>query len=155
MNITINISDVITKERSFRQSRAAWKASLHGVGLLRALSVKPIVRSGVGMAEPTPLFRERFQVRENNFVLPELPLALDPRTKRELTICNLFVNHELTMANIKYLLDEDLGRIVQALIDYKIVQDRRQKTQQSPIGGNRRTTFKVQVEMKRTRWRQA
>jgi hypothetical protein len=131
-------------------------ASLHGVGLLRALSVKPIVRSGVGMAEPTPLFREGFQVRENNFVLPELPLALDPRTKRELTICNLFVNHELTMANIKYLLDEDLGRIVQALIDHKIVQDRRQKTQQPPAGGNRRTTpRKVQVEMKRTRWRQA
>ncbi len=108
------------------------------------------------MAESAPLFREGFQVRENNFVLPEESLGLDPRTKRELTICNLFVNHQSSMANIKYLLDEDLGRIVHVLIDHKIVQDRRQKTQQPPAGGNRRTTpRKTQEQMKKTRWRQA
>ena len=102
-----------------------------------------------------PLFREGFQVRANIFVLPEETLALDARTKRELTICNLFVNHKLSMENIKYLLDEDVRRIVQVLIDHNILQDRRQKNFRPPRGGNRRTTpRKVQVEVKRTRWRQ-
>jgi hypothetical protein len=108
------------------------------------------------MAESAPLFREGFQVRANIFVLPEEALALDSRTKRELTICNLFVNHQLSIENIKYLLDEDVRRIVQALIDHKIVQDRRQKNEQPPRGGNRRTALRiVQVEVKRARWRQA
>ena len=44
------------------------------------------------MAQSRPLWREGFYLRENNFVLPEQTVALDPRTKRDLTICNLFVN---------------------------------------------------------------
>ena len=107
------------------------------------------------MAESAPLFREGFQVRENNFDFPEESLGLDSRTKRELTICNLFVNHKLSMTNIKYLLDEDFRRIVQVLINHKIVQDRRQKNFRPPHGENRRTAPRmVQVEVKRTRWRQ-
>ena len=105
------------------------------------------------MAQPPPLFREGFHLRENNFVLPEQTIALHPKTKRELTICNLFVNHQLSMANIKNLLDEDLARIVQVLIDHRILQDRRQITGRPPDGVNRRIAPPKLEEMKKSHWR--
>ena len=37
--------------------------------------------------------QDGFQVRENQFPMPEGTWNLDPQTKRAVTICNLFVNH--------------------------------------------------------------
>ena len=91
------------------------------------------------MAQWWPLWREGFYLRENNFVLPEQTVALDPRTKRDLTICNLFVNHNMSILNIQRLLDEDPGKIVHALIDHRILQDRRQMNGQPPKGVDRRS----------------
>lgn len=64
------------------------------------------------MAQPTHLFREDFQLKAKYFALPEQSIELDPQRKRSLTICNLFVNHNLSIPNIQHLLDEDAGRIV-------------------------------------------
>jgi hypothetical protein len=74
------------------------------------------------MAQPRPLFREGFHLRENNFVLPEQTPELNPRAKRDLTICNLFVNHYMSIPNIQHLLDEDAGKIVHALIDHRTLE---------------------------------
>jgi len=90
------------------------------------------------MAQPSPFFRDDFQLKENNFALPEDTMALDPRTKRALTICNLFVNHKLSISNIDRVLDEDCGKIVLALIEQGILHNRRHMEGRPPVGIERR-----------------
>ncbi len=90
------------------------------------------------MAQPTHFFREDFQLKEKYFALPEHSVDLDPRRKRALTICNLFVNHQMSISNIQRVLDEDAGRIVQALIENGIIYDRRQIAGRPPVGIERR-----------------
>jgi hypothetical protein len=63
------------------------------------------------MAQSVRCFRDDFQLKENHFALPEPTIGLDPPTNRDLTICNLFVNHKLSISNIERALDEDWGRI--------------------------------------------
>ena len=90
------------------------------------------------MAQSTPFFRDDFQLRENNFALPEYSIELDPQRKRSLTICNLFVNHKMSISNIERVLDEDSGKIVRALIEHGILYDRRQIAGRPPVGIERR-----------------
>ena len=49
------------------------------------------------MAQPSHHFREDFQLKENHFALPEHSRELDPEKKRKLTICNLFINHNMSI----------------------------------------------------------
>jgi hypothetical protein len=77
-------------------------------------------------------------------------MALDPSDKRAVTICNLFVNHQLSIANIKQLLDEELERIVGVLIDNWILQERRQTSGRAPAGVERRKVAPLRV--RETRW---
>ena len=90
------------------------------------------------MAQPSPFFRDDFQLKEKNFVVPEHSIELDPRRKRALTICNLFINHNLSISNIQRVLDEDPGKIVQALIEGGILYDRRHIAGRPPFGIERR-----------------
>jgi hypothetical protein len=61
-----------------------------------------------------------------------------PKTKREVTICNLFVNHKLTVADIIRVLDEDHRHIVNVLLKGGIVSERRQQRHTPPKGIERR-----------------
>ena len=90
------------------------------------------------MAQPAPFFRDDFQLKENHFALPENSINLDTLKKRTLTICNLFVNHNMSISNIQRVLDEDPGRIVQALIENGVLYDRRQIAGRPPVGIERR-----------------
>jgi hypothetical protein len=90
------------------------------------------------MALPSSFFRDDFQLKENHFALPENSIDLDTLKKRTLTICNLFVNHNMSIPNIQRVLDEDPGRIVQALIESGILYDRRQIAGRPPVGIERR-----------------
>jgi len=90
------------------------------------------------MAQPSPFFRDDFQLKEKNFALPENSIDLNARRKRALTICNLFVNHNLSISNIQRVLDEGPGKIVQALIEGGILYDRRQLAGRPPVGFERR-----------------
>lgn len=90
------------------------------------------------MALPPSFFREDFQLKENHFALPENSINLDTLKKRTLTICNLFVNHNMSISNIQRVLDEDHGRIVQALIENGILYERRQIVGLPPVGIERR-----------------
>src|SRR5262245_58994068 len=92
------------------------------------------------MAPPSPSFRDEFQLRENHFSLPERAAELEPKRKRAVTICNLFVNHHLSISSIARLLDEDWGRVVNALIESSIVYDRRRTPGRPPQGIERRIT---------------
>ena len=90
------------------------------------------------MAHLGPFFRDEFQVKDNHFALPEHSIDLEPRRKRALTICNLFVNHSMSISNIQHVLDEDPGQIVQVLIERGILYDRRQILGRPPVGFERR-----------------
>ena len=90
------------------------------------------------MAHTSPFFRDDFQLKEKIFALPEHSIEIDPRRKRALTICNLFINHNLSISNIQRVLDEDAGKIVQALIEGGILYDRRQLAGCPPSGFERR-----------------
>ena len=85
----------------------------------------------------------------DHFSLPKDTLDLDPQTKRALTICNLFVNHKLSIGSIERLLDEDFGRIVLALLEHQILRDRRQVDGRAPLGMDRRSTSR-KVTLKKT-----
>ncbi len=72
--------------------------------------------------------RDGFQLWRDHFAVPKDTSVLDFKTKRSLTICNLFLNHKLTLADIVRLLDENRGRVIQSLLDHGIIQERRNKT---------------------------
>ncbi len=69
--------------------------------------------------------RDGFKVRRKTFVQPANAGSLDPVAKRRLTICNLFVNHKLSIADIVRVLDEDPGHVVAVLIEQGFVHERR------------------------------
>lgn len=82
--------------------------------------------------------RDGFQLNRERFTLPEETPTLDPKTKRAVTICNLFLNHKLSLSEIVRLLDEDNGRVVLALLEREIIRDRRHQTVAPPDGKERR-----------------
>lgn len=69
-----------------------------------------------------------FQMSVKQFHLPADTSHLEPRLKRELTICNLFVNHHLAAADIARILDEDYENVVLSLIRHRVVLERRRTT---------------------------
>ena len=90
------------------------------------------------MDESTSDIRDGFQLMRDRFNVPKDTAALDPKTKRAVTICNLFINHKLNLADIVHLLDEDNGRVVLALLEQGIIRDRRNKPRDVPIEKERR-----------------
>ena len=83
------------------------------------------------MALPEPLERNGFRVTRKGFTSPQNAASLDPVTKRRITICNLFVNHRLPIADIVRVLDENYKHIVGVLIEQGFVHERRQNSRES------------------------
>jgi len=83
--------------------------------------------------------RDGFEVREREFYVPRDSVTLDPKTKRCVTICNLFLNHRLDVSDIARLLDEDQGNVVSTLLQRGVITERRQHTGHPPEGIERRT----------------
>jgi hypothetical protein len=86
--------------------------------------------------EQITLERDGFKVRRKTFTQPANTALADPATKRRVTICNLFANHRLSLADIVRVLDEDLSRVVAILIEQGLVYDRR-KTRRGPAQSGR------------------
>jgi hypothetical protein len=74
--------------------------------------------------EPDKLDRDGFRVKRKTFAVPDTGLS-DPITKRKQTVCNLFVNHELSIDDVARVLDEEYGRVVNILIEQGFLHDRR------------------------------
>ena len=89
--------------------------------------------------------RDGFHLTRDHFTVPRDSSALDPKTKRAVTICNLFVNHKLDVGDIVRLLDEDPGRVVLALLEPGIVHDRRNKPSPTRDGQERRKSSIVSL----------
>lgn len=79
-------------------------------------------------AQPEHLEREGFQVTNKVFTHPSS--ALDPITKRHVTICNLFANHDLSISDIVRVLDETYGNVVTVLIKQGYILERRKHSRE-------------------------
>jgi len=97
----------------------------------------------MSQSQPIPITREGFRLRRDHFTLPKDTSALDPRTKRAVTICNLFVNHKLALGDIVRLLDEENGKVVLTLLEQRIIQDRRVNPDEAPDGQERRKSARL------------
>jgi len=94
--------------------------------------------------------RDGFQVREDEFTMPEDTWKLDPHTKKTMMICNLFVNHRYSIWNIARALDKDSKDVVTVLLNKGIIRDRRLRRMAPPEGIERRRTFVSPMESLRT-----
>jgi hypothetical protein len=83
--------------------------------------------------------RDGFEVCEREFYVPRDTVNLDPKTKRTITICNLFLNHRLEVAHIASLLDDAEGHVVSTLLQRGVIAERRQRQGRPPEGIERRT----------------
>ena len=77
------------------------------------------------------------------FVMPEDASQRPPEEKRKLTICNLFANQNLSVTEIRRLLDEPYGSVIEALIEYKLVHERRKNPRKLVKGERRISHFKL------------
>ena len=68
-------------------------------------------RRFMSQSQPIPITRDGFRLETDRFTLPKETATLDPKSKRAITICNLFVNHKLPLSDIVRLLDEDTKRL--------------------------------------------
>jgi hypothetical protein len=68
---------------------------------------------------------EGFRRTQKKFETPENFSLLDPRTKRELTICNLFANQDQSLWAIARLLEVPMSKVVNTLIRNGLVKERR------------------------------
>ena len=84
--------------------------------------------------------RDGFQVRKDEFTLPADTWELDPQSKRAVTICNLFVNHQYNIPDIVRVLDENHTNVINALLKKGIIRDRRLRQRTLPGGIEHRTT---------------
>ena len=91
----------------------------------------------MSQSQPIPT-REGFRLKRDRFTVPRDTSALDPKSKRAVTICNLFVNHKLALDDIVRLLDEDNERVVLTLLEQRIIQERRVNPNEALEGQERR-----------------
>jgi hypothetical protein len=83
------------------------------------------------MAQPESSERNGFRVTTKVFTNPRNAASLDPVAKRKLTICNLFVNHRSSLADIVRVLDEDYKHVVGVLIEHGFVHERRRNPRET------------------------
>lgn len=86
------------------------------------------------------LERDGFRMTQKVFAAPPDTTNLDPLTKRNMAICNLFAHHELPIRDIVRMLDEKYGNVVNVLIGEGLVYERR-KNRQEPVKAERRQSY--------------
>ena len=74
---------------------------------------------------------EGFERTLRKFECPENSNLLDSRSKRELTICNLFANQRQSVWNIARLLDISVGKVVVTLIEHGFIKERRVRAERT------------------------
>ncbi len=97
--------------------------------------------------------RDGFHVLVEEFALPTDNLSLDPQSKRTVTICNLYVNHQYNISDVVRVLDEDRRHVIHALLKKGIIRDRRVLRTTSPEGiERRRTVVSLNVLQRIPKW---
>ena len=67
----------------------------------------------------------------DHFTVPK-DSALDLQTKRALVICHFFLNRNMAVADIVWLLDEDAKTVILTLLEQGIIQERRSLPRPAP-----------------------
>ena len=80
---------------------------------------------------------EGFEKTNKKFELPANLIELDSARKRQLTICNLFANQNLSIFEIVKVLDSSLHQVVPALIDQGLIKERRKNRGQRASEGSK------------------
>jgi hypothetical protein len=79
------------------------------------------------------LCRDGFRVVKTSFIVPPVVNQLELQNKRRLTICNLFVNYQMTIHDVARLLDESYGNVVTTLIELGVIEERRSQPRNPPV----------------------
>jgi hypothetical protein len=74
---------------------------------------------------------EGFERTLRKFDCPEDSSLLDSRSKRKLTICNLFANQNQSLWNIMRVLDVSMGKVVVTLIEHGLIKERRSREERT------------------------
>jgi hypothetical protein len=90
--------------------------------------------------QPTASTRDGFQVLKDRFTVPK-GAALDLQTKRAFVICHFFLNRNMAVADVVWLLDEDARTVILTLIEQGILQERRSQPRPAPQEGEPRKTM--------------
>src|SRR5690349_15923811 len=73
--------------------------------------------------------KPEFELEQTRYQMPEPELYdlyyLDPLSKRKVTICNLFANHQKAIPEIGSLLEVSRKLVIDTLIENKLLKDRR------------------------------
>jgi hypothetical protein len=73
--------------------------------------------------------KPEFEPEHTRYQMPEPELYdlyyLDPLSKRKVTICNLFANHQKAIPEIGSLLEVSRKLVIDTLIENKLLKDRR------------------------------
>ncbi len=93
------------------------------------------------MPEADTQYRDGFRIKQAHFVPPADMSHLDPFSQQEVTICNLFANQMLGLADICRILDEPYCRVVHVLILGGLVHERRSSQHAARTALDRRHSF--------------
>ena len=93
------------------------------------------------MKQPISDTRDGFQLMRDQFNVPKDTSDLDLKTKRAVTICNLFLNHKLGLRDIVRLLDEERRSVVLSLLEQGIIHERRSRPMEALDGKERRRSI--------------
>ena len=91
--------------------------------------------------------RDGFNFLVGEFILPEDLWGLDPQSKRTVTICNLFVNHEYSISEIARELNENRRDVIHLLLKQGIIRDRRARQMTPPGEIDRRKFFVTEEDL--------
>ena len=81
------------------------------------------------MFETDAILRDGFQLRQRSYSPPQDLSHFDPASKKEITVCNLFMNERLGIQEIVRRLGESYGNVVHILISQGVVYERRKSRQ--------------------------
>ena len=85
--------------------------------------------------------RDGFHILVEEFAVPTDSWKLDPQTKRAMTVCNLFVNHEYGISDIARAVGENRKDVIRMLLKQGIIRDRRVRENTPSQGIERRISF--------------
>lgn len=93
---------------------------------------------------------EGFERTGRKFECPENSQLLDSRSKRELTICNLFANQSQSVWNIARVLDVSLGRVVVTLIEHGLIKERRVREERTRYERRQKPLYFQPIQQRHT-----
>jgi len=91
--------------------------------------------------QSTSVIRDGFRLVQERFAMPQDNSGFDRKQMHAFKICNLFLNEKLHVGDIVRLLNDDRARVVHALLEQGVIEERRKKLRKLPSQKERRQWF--------------